>query len=309
MKSQESLLNMIHNFLMISTLITFFLVVLIGKIFAWFFALSALLYVPILFIFIVSKITSFSQVTIQFGCISAGSYCILVLLKLLPWSWFILIFIYIAGMFAHQRILADEKVEKPDFIQINEIKPIIIEKEQISKKVEVLDKEEIIQRLKTRKEVVSRQVKEIKVNPVVENELFLLIELKAKYSSELNFSQNKILNEIHDVFSGFQQRISQTNGRKINREIKDILKVTLKQLLDSMAQYVQYPKTQRYYPSAQHPPSPQQWLTQHLDEILQQLIEVLEVLYREDLESFLLHSQFIQEKLKPNPSFKVGEDI
>lgn len=300
----------IHNILLIS-LIFSFIFQKIGNFMVSISAIFLIIYILVLIMIFIIKLFTIPKEYYRFGCIVAIIYCLLVFTNLVKWSWFWFIMIYISGMFFYNKIQMMQS-EVPYWNKVEQVKFESLEQSNVEEKTivenkNILDKDEIMQRIKSRRKIIPKQKQE--TIQIEKNALFLLIDLKAQCMSELSFSQNKILNDIHDVFAGLQQKINQIHERKLKREIEDILKASLNQLQESIDQYIQYPKNLRYYPSEQYPPSPQEYLVQKLQLMLEQLIEVAEILYREDLESIMLHSQYLQQQLKPNHFFKVGKNM
>lgn len=270
---------------------------------AFFFFIMLILFLIVL-VSIIVGMTKVPKDFYRFGCIVAILYCILVLVGLFKWSWIWFILSYIAGMLLYNRIYTDNiffgETEKVSF---NESKNNDKELELSKENNEILNIHKKVPEIKMTRHLIQEQER----MEIEKNALFLLIDLKAQVRSELNFNQNKLLNEIHDVFAGLQQKINQTSQKKSQSEIEAVLRTSLELLKKSIEEYIQYPKNQRYYPSEQHAPSPQIWLTQQLEQMLEQLIEVAELLYKKDLESIHSHNEFILQQLKPNHFFKVGK--
>lgn len=270
---------------------------------AFFFFIMLILFLIVL-VSIIIGMTKIPKDFYHFGCIVAILYCILVLVGIFKWSWIWCILSYIAGMLLYNRIYTDNiffgETEKVSF---NESKNNDKELELSKKNNEIVNIHKTAPEIKMTRRLIQEQER----MEIEKNALFLLIDLKAQVRSELNFNQNKLLNEIHDVFAGLQQKINQTSQKKSQSEIEAVLRTSLELLKKSIEEYIQYPKNQRYYPSEQHVPSPQIWLTQQLEQMLEQLIEVAELLYKKDLESIHSHNEFILQQLKPNHFFKVGK--
>lgn len=224
-----------------------------------------------------------------YGCYGAIFFCLLSLLNISSFGWFMASFWgYIFGRVIH--VIYNFATQPPESVQSQE------HSIQKAHSTPIKDK--------------TTPDQTIKKQPLSQEQQLLQHFHKLHYQviDVLPKEANEKFQNIHTLIVILSQRLKKTHDLETHRAILNIQRIINNYLEPTVHRYQELPVI-FHDQKMDNQLSPNNMIIQQLGLIHDELLEITQHVFREDLNALIHHGEFLQQKLRPPQFFKVGKDL
>lgn len=132
--------------------------------------------------------------------------------------------------------------------------------------------------------------------------------LKHQIQPLLQKEANDKIQEIHSLLTLLNQKLHSSQNAETQSAIENIQRVVNNYLRPTLNHYQELPVIFHKRP-IEDGKTPDQLILQQLSLVQEELLQMTENIFLDDLNALLAHGLFLEQKLKPPQFFKVGHDI